>query len=129
MTLIKPFFLALLLTVSLFAASILSYHTIGEMVDTMDTQIELSRTAADLEHWEETEAALQNAHQIWKNHDSYLRITAADDHLDRSEALFTQAFVYIREKNAASYQLCILALSGELQCLKNEQAFTPGNIF
>lgn len=129
MSFIKPFFIALLIFVSLFTAGAMNCRTVTTLSDSIDTQLRTSQAAAKGGRWEEAEQALAQASQTWQDHEAYLHVVLDHNEIDEAESLFAEVRQYADQQDRNKYCTGAERLCVQLSHMKETQQLSLKNIF
>ena len=124
----KPLLISFLILASLFIAGSMNYRTITHLSDSINAQLTLSAEAAQEEQWEEADAALQRANEIWKEHDAYLHIMVTHEELDTAEEILFEVRQYAQRRDCENYCSSAQRLCMQMDHLKDTQRISLQNI-
>lgn len=128
MSIIKPFFIAVLILASLFTAGIMNSHTMEQLSDSIDLQLQLSQSAAQEGDWDAANQALAQASETWLDHDAYLHVMIDHNEIDAAESIFAEVREYADQQDSDKYRTSVERLSEQLDHIKETQQLSLKNI-
>ena len=124
----KPFLAAALILGALFVAGAMNCRAVAAWSDTIGSDLTLSCQAAAQENWEEADAALQRADQVWQSHSAYLHVMVNHSEIDEAETLFAEAKEYAAQQDSGHYRVSAAQLRAQLSHLSETQQLKLKNI-
>jgi thioredoxin-like negative regulator of GroEL len=125
---IKPFFISIVILLSLFAAGLMNAHAVANWSDEIAAQVEQSAAAAAEGDWVEVGRALAQAEEEWQAHEAYLHVMIDHSAIDDTEDLFAEVRSYEAQEDAEKYCTGAQKLSTQLSHLKETQQLSFKNI-
>lgn len=124
----KPFFIACLILVSLFAAGLMNAQTVSRLSDSIETQLSYSQSSAKSGQWDEVGDTLHDVAELWQEHKTYLHVTLDHSEIEEVEALFAEARQYAAQGDVDKYCTCAERLAVQLEHLKETQRISIKNV-
>ena len=128
MSIIKPFFIACLILVSLFAAGLMNAQTVSRLGDSIETQLSYSQSSAKSGQWEEVGDTLHDVAELWQEHKTFLHVTLDHREIEETEALFAEIRQYAAQEDIRKYCTSAERLAVQLEHLKESQRISIKNI-
>lgn len=93
------------------------------------SQLDQAASLASEEKWDGAAKALEESHQDWLRHQTYLRIVSAHDAVDSAEAMYCRAMAFAKTQELSEFQAETADLSAHLKLLAQMEDLHLHNIF
>lgn len=102
---------------------------IYNQTQTLQTQIEAVDEFAEVEDWDNAQAALEASHDQWDGVTSYLSVMSNHTTVDAIEGMYLRAMAFCQTHEPTEFRAELADLHHALQVLQNWESPSLGNLF
>ena len=125
----KRLWVALILLAGLFAGALLHVRALEGFTGEVTGLLDLARTAAEAERWEDAAALTRRAEELWTGREGALHIFLRHADTDAIRLDFREAGALLAAEDAGGYTAAAARLTARLELLCQAERLTAGNLF
>ena len=125
----KWLWIALILLGAILAGTLLHVRALEGFTGEVTGLLDLARTAAEAERWEDAAALTRRAEELWTGREGVLHILLRHADTDAILVDFREAGALLAAEDAGSYTAAVARLTARLELLCQAERLTAGNLF